>query len=473
MEGTVAVGVGSKGCLVLLGRHVDPINGLLNSAFMASAVISALALELRRAPEPLRRLEVIRALGLLMCLPSEQAEAPLILQILLDDLEAEPTYLRIGAETLQAVTKVSRHSDSINGPRLITDLLNAWPKLFHWIWIRASPLDLPPTDPANSVVNSDYVSATINVLSLYSTHLALFRMSAENEGTPVDLLVTRLWYWKAKGIDTSIPSSIFPLCRTYLNANSSTPDCQCLTLGVAASMPSLVASKPEWIAIQDITLINHSISSTIGLLLCSPSAEFTAPSPDINSIEAHLGMIVALSRAPRHQYAFINHHSPSIAAKTLISLSNLPASASDMTLVAKCISLCVEHLCIILEASAGFETILEVLDAMLLPVLIKCYAHIPQLNTLVPTEHDAASLLTTVLSKYLIYISARERVSKSLAIIAANGSEFLLLEKSPFAVAWSNFKALAIQRMQIQERRVRLKNEIICSNIMVWNSFHL
>ncbi|KAJ6593427.1 hypothetical protein B0H19DRAFT_1365516 [Mycena capillaripes] len=431
---------------------------------MASGIISALALELKNILKPSRRLEIIHALGLLFCSPSEHIDAPLILQILLDDFETEPAPFCIRVETLQAVARVSRHFHSLHAPRLINNLLEAWPKLFHWIWTHASLLNIPLI-AVPAISRSDYFSAAINVLSMYSSHPALFHMFSENESTQkANLLVTRLWYWKLKGIDTSIPSSIVPLCRTYLTANHSVPDLQCFIVGSAVSMPSLFAWETEWMDIQKNTT-NSAISSAIGLLLRTPEADFTAPSPDVSSIEAHLGMIVALSRAPRHTYAFINHHSSSVAAKALLSLSNLSASTSEMTVVAKCISLCVEHLCIMLEASAGFEPILEALDAMLLPVLVKCYGYIPQLTAFGATDHDAASLLSNVLSKYLNYISVRERVSKSLSIIAATGSEVLLVQSLPFAVAWSNFKALAVQRMEIQERPVRLKNEVLCSNI--------
>ncbi|KAJ7668704.1 hypothetical protein DFH06DRAFT_1294465 [Mycena polygramma] len=433
---------------------------------MDAILISSLNLELKSDPEPSRRLEILHALGSLICLPSNQANIPLSLQVLVDDLEFQPPgYFCLGNQTLQAVAMVSLNFDSIHGPRLINDLLNAWPKLFDWIWNHASPpLDIPPKlDPALSELKARYISATIAVFSLYTSHPALFHMSAENKDTPTSLLVARLWYWKVKGIDASIPSSIIPLCRAFLNTNHSTPDTRCVTLGFAASIPSITTCtwSPDEVDFPDLT---HAISSTIRLLLHTPDAELTAPSPNFNLVEAHLGMIVALSRAPR--LAFMNHHSSTTATKTLLTLSNLSASPSDTAIIAKCISLCVEHLCIVLEAAADLNPILEALDAMLLPILVKCYAHSPQLNTIAATKHNTASLLSTVLSKHLIFISVRERVSNSLAIIAATGSEGLLVPMSPFTVAWSNFKALTIQRMQIQERPIHLKNEIICSNIM-------
>ncbi|KAJ7782616.1 hypothetical protein B0H16DRAFT_1682068 [Mycena metata] len=430
---------------------------------MSSALISSFATELRHVSDPSRRLEIVHALGLLICLPSEQAQAPLILQILLDDLETEPSYVSIGAATLQAVARVARHFQSSDGPRLIRDLLNAWPRLFDWLWIRASHLDIPETLPDPSLTKSDYYSATISVLSLYASRPELLRMASENDATPTNFLAARMWYWKVQGIDMSIPASIAPLCRIYLNSGS-TPNTQCCALGVAAHIPSLVTYDLETF-IQDVNLTDHAVVSTIGSLLLAPNAELAAATIDIKSIEAHLGMIATLSSAPRHTYSFLNHHSPSVVAKVLLSLSNLSPSTADATVVATCVSLCVEHLCNILEARAGFEPIWEALDAMLLPVLVKCYARIAPLNALAATGNDSSFLLSTILSKYLIYISIRDRVSKSLDIIAATGTEALLVPNSPFAIAWSDFKELAIQRIQIQERHVRLKTEIICCNI--------
>jgi hypothetical protein len=104
---------------------------------------------------------------------------------------------------------------------------------------------------------------------------------------------------------------------------------------------------------------------------------------------------------------------------------------------------------------------------MLLPALVKCHGRILELNAIVATDEDAVFLLHTVLSKYTIFITVRERVSKSLAIITATGSEVLLVPNSPFAAAWSDFKSLAVQRLQIQERPVHIKNEILCTNFAV------
>ncbi|KAJ7701556.1 hypothetical protein B0H17DRAFT_1195335 [Mycena rosella] len=416
-----------------------------------------LAIQLQNDPEPPRRLKLIQALNFLLCRPSNQAQAPLILQILLRDLETEPIYCLIGLQTLQGIASVSQHLASGDGPRLIEQLITAWPQIFEWIWQHAFHLDIPRPLSTDSD-SRDYLSTTIKILSFYAGYPALLRSAAENEMTGPILLSARLWYLKAKGLDTSIPSSIASLCRTYINSSLSSPDEHCTAFGFAAKEPRINLSP-----ICSIASLNDGVSSTIGLLLRAPSAEFSAPSPDLSSIAAHIGIIVTLSRARRFRYLFINHHSCLIITNTLVSLGNLAKTASDRSVVAQCASLCVKHLCLVLEAAIGFEPILEALDAMLLPALVKCHAQIPQLSA---TEHDAASLLTLVLSKYLIYISARERVSKSLETIAANGFEQLLAHRSPFAVAWSAFKALAVQRAQIQERPNRIKNEIVCSNIM-------
>ncbi|KAJ6491801.1 hypothetical protein C8R47DRAFT_1070786 [Mycena vitilis] len=309
------------------------------------------------------------------------------------------SYNYLGNQTLQGVAMVSRHLDSIHGPRLTNDLLSAWPKLFDYT---SPPLDMPTTlDPAPSELKARYISATIAVFSLYTSHPALFHMSAENKDTPTNLLVARLWYWKVKGIDPPIPSSIIPLFRAFLNSNHLTPDTRCVTLGFAVSIPSITTCtwNPDEVDFPELT---RAISLTVRLLLDTPGAELTAPSPNLSLVEAHLGMIVALSRAPR--LAFMNHHSSTTATKTLLALSNLSTSTSNAAIIAKCVSLCVEHLCIVLEAAAGLNPILEALDAMLLPILVKCYAHRPQLNTIAATKHNVASLLAIVLSKHLIFI---------------------------------------------------------------------
>ncbi|KAJ7452118.1 hypothetical protein B0H11DRAFT_2329314 [Mycena galericulata] len=306
-------------------------------------------------------------------------------------------------------------------------------------------------------MNPHYFPVAVNILSLYSRHPTLFRISADTE---VIFLVARLWCWRAMKISQFIPSTISNIFCTYIQNGSNTLDELCVVLGAAATAPRIISSV-EWMSTQELASLNAGVSSTIALLLRTPTAEFASVPLDIDSIEAHLGMIVALSRAPRHTHAFINNHSPLILVKHLASLSNLfPTPA-----VARCVSLCVEHLCCMIENSPGIGPILETLGAMLLPILIKCYAHIPELSILATSKYDAAALLTDILSKYLIYISVRERVSKALEIIAATASEALLVADSPFAVAWARFKALAIQRMQIQERVVRLKRQIICSNL--------
>ncbi|KAJ7146110.1 hypothetical protein C8R44DRAFT_897542 [Mycena epipterygia] len=417
---------------------------------MSSGIIQFLALELHNSPTSSRRLEIIHALGLLICLPTEQAQPPLLLQILLTDLITEPTYLCFGLELLQVIARVSLHLDSIDGPLLIHKLSVAWPQLFHWMWIHASLLDIPSNTAAKSR-KSQYFSATVDILSLYSGHPALLRISSQTETTPTMFLTTRMWYLKAKGLESSIPASITSLCRTYIKSSTHTPDERCVNLGFVATLPSITADLGT--GIQNIGSMNAGIASSIGLLLRAPSAELATLSPDINSVESHLDMIVMFSRAPRHTYAFITNHSPLILANVLVSLSNLSTAASDMPLIAH---------------GAGFEPVLEALGAMLLPALITCYARITHLNSFVATEHDAASLIC-ILSKYLIFISARERVSKSLEIIAENGFEDLLVPNTSFAVAWSNFKMLAVQRMKVQERPVRLKNEIMCSNIKTYD----
>ncbi|KAJ7876150.1 hypothetical protein B0H14DRAFT_2714781, partial [Mycena olivaceomarginata] len=430
---------------------------------MASAFFSALASELKETSDPLHRLDIIKTLGLLMFLPSEVSQPRLVLRVLLEDLWESVTFLCVADKTLQVVARVSRHLESVHGPGLIHDLLEAWPKLFQWLWNHFPCLNIPPTCRDDTVLNSYYYSAAISILSLYSSHPALLDISAENDATSTDFLVARLWYWRTRGIDLSIPSSIIPLTLIYLNTTRSDPDCQCAVLGIAARTPNLfTAPMPEWEGIHDILLLNNDVSSTIEVLVNAPGAELSASSPNLITIAAHLGLIVALSRSKSHAYAFILHKSPSLAIKAILSLVNLSA---DVALIAKCISLCVQHLCLILDASHGFEPVLEALDAMLLPALVKCYGRILELNAMVATDEDAVFLLHTVLSKYTIFITVRERVSKSLAIITATGSEVLLVPNSPFAAAWSDFKSLAVQRLQIQERpcrKTKTKAELAC-----------
>ncbi|KAJ7153523.1 hypothetical protein C8R43DRAFT_448806 [Mycena crocata] len=432
---------------------------------MASNIVRLLTLELRNDPEDSRRLELIHALRLLISAHSGQAQAPIIMQILLDELKTPPFYLCYGFQILEGIAEVACHFDTSEGPRLISDLINAWPQIYDWIWRGAYLLDVPLDTSVVPETISDYCSATTNILSLYSSHPALLAISAENECTTAFLLVARLWYLKVKGFDAPISAStasISSLCRTYLDIKNSihTPDENCLSFGVQPAIPSM-GHFFEWLTTQEPVSLNAPISSTIGLLLRTPNTEFTAIHPDLDSVEAHLGMIVALSRAPRHTYVFINHRSHIIVCETLVFLSKLSTKNSASTLVAKCVDLCAEHLCLILEKSIGFQPILGALDAMLLPLLVKCYSRTPQLFD---TESHAASLLTHTLSKYLIYSSVRDHVSKSFETVAASGSEALLVPESPFAAAWANFKTLATQRMQVQERPFRLKHEIVCGN---------
>ncbi|KAK7057614.1 hypothetical protein R3P38DRAFT_2842040, partial [Favolaschia claudopus] len=438
---------------------------------MANFIISSLAGELDTGShvESMRRFEIIRALRLLISQASlaDKDQACSILQIILKDLNIEPIQPCIGNEALQALASVTHYLDatSTNRPpqRLMRILEDAWPQVFQWLWSQIFTLTLPPVSSDDATLNSYYYSAAISVLSLYSSYPILFHVATEAD-LPLDLLVSRLWYIRAKRLDPSIPSAIVHLYRTYLSPQKSAPDpnSQCAALGVASSFHMLYTNF-QW-RDSDRDVLHSAISSTIQLLLHAPRAELSAKTPDLALVESHLAIIVALSHAEKHPYAFINNHSPSVIVKLLMSLGNF--SANDAFL-AKCTSLCVEHLCLVLESSPGFQPILEALDAMLLPALIKLHSRLPQLCSLTPAQHDAPSLLCNILSKYLIFISFRERVAKSLSIIAKTELENLLPKDSPFTTAWIDFKELSMKRSKVitQPHRGRAKNEIVCSNI--------
>ncbi|KAJ7270937.1 hypothetical protein C8J57DRAFT_294593 [Mycena rebaudengoi] len=214
--------------------------------------------------------------------------------------------------------------------------------------------------------------------------------------------------------------------------------------------------------------LDAAVDEAIVLLLDGSTAGFitsNASPPDLDSIAAHLGIIVALSRSPRCSHALANRHSPRIVVKVLTLLSDLSPSHSDLDAAVACATLCVEHLCIILENTSGFGAILEAVDTLLLPVLIKCYVHFPHLNNLPPTKSDAAFLLSHVLSKYLVYISIHDPVSKSLDVIAENGYVTRLAPQTSFTRAWLDFSSLLSERMQVPARYFRQENQVVCNNI--------
>ncbi|KAJ7146118.1 hypothetical protein C8R44DRAFT_7933 [Mycena epipterygia] len=419
------------------------------------ATLAFLGLELHTKPSASRRSDIIHALDLLMCRPSAKAQAPLILQILLMQLETAPTDLILGIEILPVIARLSRHLQSADGPSLINALVYAWTKLFDWMWTHASHLDLPPNMSTVSR-NSAYFTVAVDILSLYASSPALFHVSAENEDTPTTmLLVARLWYWRAKGFDSSIPSSITSLCRTYLESENSLFALQTrvVNLAIAAITPSIVTFDPEGDSLMQLASeANVGLSSIVELLIRRISKELAPPSPDISSGEAHLGILVALSHDRPCATHFITHQTPLVLTTVLSSLNHLSATAptTDMPAIVRCLALCVEHVCLLFEGAMSVETLLEHMYGVILPVLLKVQAHIPQLNTSGATKYDAASLLKRLLATSPI--AAQARLMESLQSIGQNGMEDIIVPNSPFEAAWTLFKEQVMQRMQAQAR---------------------
>jgi hypothetical protein len=187
---------------------------------------------------------------------------------------------------------------------------------------------------------------------------------------------------------------------------------------------------------------------------------------DILRVTDSLRITKALSCHISIRSVLTTSHSFSAITRVLTSVTSQPYSAPTAYAVCSCIIECCDYLISWLEIANGVSNIQEVLEARLLPALVKSDPWLSKFDKSHSTMH--LPLLESVLPKYLIYRSVVRMVTKSLKSIDVLGTEEKMVRGTPFWLAWLLFKETAANRSRIdKDMEIGNVGRMMCGNLKV------
>jgi hypothetical protein len=171
----------------------------------------------------------------------------------------------------------------------------------------------------------------------------------------------------------------------------------------------------------------------------------------------HLLVLLLLARHEPIQQSLISQNSLHIVTRALFRVVRHRLTIRDEISENVVTSSC-SYLMKCLKTGDGISCVIRALEAGFLPSI---------LVGLRPTHSEFFRLLHTDLPSYLVYLSVVRAAAKALKKIRKSGIESRMERRGPIMDAWSTFKKVLEERIELAGQRVHLK----CANKQVGSLF--
>lgn len=314
---------------------------------------------------------------------------------------------------------------------IIESLCQIWPST--WAWLRFFHTSCIDEERSPMQKRVSVFGVVCGVHKVFSGHE---RLRATAEATRGYLeMITQQWTLQIRVHEFSSSPLIYPPA-SVLTAYTNIPG----SVSPAATMRviSALGGNPDDVA--RLTLEHLSVT-----------AEQTRSLPILAlSTGADIDLMSNFRTSNPVRYALLSRHSVRAVTNVLLSLSLIPPSNDSREPAAFCIASCSHYLGFALESSNALPLIIETLDAQLLPALLRCGNWIPHMNPAL-VKHLLLPL-TSILPKYLLYVSVLKVVARSLRRVRSTGVEGKMPAQGQLWDAWTRFKTLAEERLALQSQ---------------------
>lgn len=328
-------------------------------------------------------------------------------------------------------------------PEVNKTLREVWPNIFAWLrYLQDYYLD---SERVSSESRVKVFIAISGAHKVFSQRDDLRALSGSTSGY-LELL-TRLWVMQVRFPEYISPLSVYPPASVLVAHTRTT-----IPTSAAAieKIISALGGKPDDVA-------------RLALEHLSASAQQTSSQSNYSSSTGSVIDLMANFRtSPPLRYALLARHSVRAVTNILVSMSAAPFSQDTAPSVALCMANCGHYLGFALEQTNGLTWVIQTLNAQFLPAILRSGPWIPHMDPAL-VKHFLLPL-TSILPKYLMYVSVLRAVSRALRKVRSLGLEAKLVQRGAIWDAWSTFKYLAEERLEILSQSKDLQTRQVCHN---------
>lgn len=326
-----------------------------------------------------------------------------------------------------ALTGTLYHEDNriLDGLCQIWNSIWSWVRYFHTSCIDEDRLPVQKRGPVLTVVSGIY--------KLYSSH---DRLRVISESTPGYLeMITQQWALQIRIHEFSSNPAAYPPAAALS----------------AYTQPS--GSVQPMATTRVIVALGGYADDVARLALdhLNITAEQARAQPSLAiSAGGDIDLMTNFRTSSAVQSALLARHSVRAVTSFLYSLSLAPFSNDIRESVAFGLTSCSHYLSYALEAADATPSIIEALEAQLLPAMLRSGVWLAHMN---PVLVKAFLIpLTEVIPKYLVYLSVLKGVVRTLRRIRMMGIESKVQQQGLLWDAWIKFKSLVDDRCRIQHQ---------------------